>query len=70
MSRARQSLEEKRHQRMNNTCRKRAVRSNGTKRKRQAKMSTVADDLLSAIKDVVNQAKKKLHRTRHPNDPK
>ena len=46
----------------------RAVRSN--KKKRQAKMSTDEYDLSSAIKDAVNQANKKLHRTWHHDDPK
>ena len=48
----------------------RAMRGNGTKRNCQVKMSTDEDDLSSAIKDAVNQAQKKLHRARHPDDPK
>ena len=31
-------------------------------------MSTDEDDMSSALKDAVNQTKKKLHRTWHPND--
>ena len=47
----------------------RAERNGSTKRKRMSQLATDDDDLSPYIDDAVRKGKKRLHRTKHKDDP-
>ena len=67
-SRAKLTLKQRQEHNKKSKERMRGVRDGSTKRKRQAEIATDDDDLSPFIKEAVRQAKKRLHRTKHPND--
>ena len=69
MSRGNLSSDQQREQNKKDKHRKRDERDGSTKRKRLAEVAIDDNDLTPFIDDAVRQAKKKLHQTKHPDDP-
>ena len=68
LNRANLTQEKKREQNEKDKQRMRCGRDGSTKRKRLVEIAIDDDDLSPFIDDVVRQAKKRLHRTKHPDN--